>query len=200
MLLGPQLMARLQRDAPRVSLTVVPPRSDLANALATGKVDLAVVPVLAGGATLGPEVGGELLRRTLFHDSFRCFVRCGHPAINARGRLTARKYASLAHVLVSPTGEGEGFIDAFLKERALTRHVGFRTPDFATAMAVVAGSDLVMVGPRALERTPLGARVVSLAPPLRLPKHAVTLTWHRRFSAEPAHRWLRDILARTAKE
>jgi DNA-binding transcriptional LysR family regulator len=32
------------------------------------------------------------------------------------------------------------------------------------------------------------------AVPLELPAHAVTMMWHPRFTADPAHRWFRELM------
>jgi len=38
------------------------------------------------------------------------------------------------------------------------------------------------------------SKVVALPAPLRLPEHAIQLLWHERFSNEPGHSWLRDVM------
>lgn len=195
----PPLWARLREAAPGAGLVFQPAPAALAEALETGDVDVAIAPVLLSeeATDLGPRTGPELRRRTLFRDRFRCFVRADHPALSGRRRMTPARFAALDHLLVSPTGRGPGFVDGVLAARGLTRRVALRIPQHATALAMVAESDLVLTAPAALEAA-ADARVRSLAPPVALPEHAVTLVWHPRFDADPAHRWLRDQLAEVA--
>jgi hypothetical protein len=44
----------------------------------------------------------------------------------------------------------------------------------------------------------LGLRV--LEPPIALRPYALSLVWHPRFDADPAHRFLREAFSRAAKE
>ncbi|MEM8608091.1 MAG: LysR family transcriptional regulator [Myxococcota bacterium] len=189
----PALLQRLEVEAPGVDLSVVPTPTRLADGLETGDVDLAIHPVLLGDKPfpLGTQVDAELQRRTLFKDTFRCFVRAGHPALSS-GLLSVESYVASRHVLVSPLGEGPGAVDGFLQADGHERRVALRVPHFATALEVVAQSDLVLTGPASLAQTASAAGVVSCPLPLEVPPHAITMMWHLRFTEDPAHRWFRD--------
>jgi DNA-binding transcriptional LysR family regulator len=39
----------------------------------------------------------------------------------------------------------------------------------------------------------------TFAPPVKVPGFSVVLLWHRRLQEDPAHRWLRELLAATAQ-
>ena len=102
--------------------------------------------------------------------------------------------------MVGTTGEGPGFVDRLLEARGQTRRVALRVAQFHTALAVVAASDLVLSAPGVLALL-IGETqgVVSLRPPLPIPKHSVSLVWHERFTKDPGHVWLRGLIADVAR-
>ncbi|MGE0790312.1 MAG: LysR family transcriptional regulator [Sandaracinaceae bacterium] len=190
----PSLLAHVSAEAPAVTLSVVPWPRALGAALETGEIDLAIVPVQLGPTRtpLGVSTEGDLATRTLLRDGFRVFLRPGHPALSAK-RWTARRYAALDHVLVSPRGEGAGVVEPFLAERGLTRRIALRVPHFSTALAIVTETDLLLTAPAALARSsPFAPLVASRPVPVAVPDHAVTMVWHPRYGDDPAHRWLRE--------
>lgn len=191
----PALLRHFEREAPGVDLAVIPTPPKLADALETGDVDLAVYPVLLASTPfpLSTQVDGELQRRTLFKDTFRCFLRDDHPGLR-EGELTLDDYVKRRHVLVSPGGEGPGIVDRYLSNQGLSRRVALRVPHFASALEVVAESDLILTGPASLANALGAAGVTSCPSPVEVPPHAITMMWHPRFTADPAHRWLRDVL------
>ena len=142
--------------------------------------------------------------------SFSCFCRTDHPAlVHKRGRRSAKKggpwlsleaYASLSHAMVSPRGDGPGFVDELLAKQGLSRRVALRVPHFFSALAIVERSDLILTAPTSLSHLlTTRTRVMALPAPLRLPEHAIQMLWHERFSNEPGHAWLRDVLLDVAK-
>jgi DNA-binding transcriptional LysR family regulator len=205
----PLVLERVRAEAPGVDLVVVAlEERRRAQALESGEVDVVISPrvdeVSAGTSELDR---AGLVRRLLFRDGFSCFLRADHPALGARRRrrsgaptLSLDAYASLCHALVSPRGEGRGFVDEVLGQQGLSRRVALRVPHFFSALAMIEKSDLILTAPSALGRLlPKGSTVVSLPAPLRLPRHALHMVWHERFSNEPGHAWLRGILQEVCK-
>lgn len=190
-LLLPQLLARLQVEAPGIDLDVGPyGRAPLAERLATGTLDLAIVPVQRGAPA--PSGDSALVRRTLFHDHFRCFLRGDHPAL-ARPWDT-ETWLSLRHLLISPEGRGDGVVDHVLAAEGRRRRVGLRIRTFSAAPALVAQTDLVLTAPASMARVARALGIVDLPPPVALPGHGVAMVWHRRFGDDPALRWFRELL------
>ncbi len=196
----PTLLARFAARAPRAGLVVAPGLDDLRARLATGALDVAVVPRLLTAAEaaddFGPTLADALRTRRLLVDHFRVFVRVGHPLA---GPLDAGTFAALDHLLVSPTGRGEGVVDVALAARGLRRRVVLRVPDFGTALAVVADTDLVLTAPGALQHRAARRGLRTLDVDLDLPRHAVGLVWHPRFDADAGHRWFRAQLVEAAR-
>lgn len=198
----PTLLQRLGRDAPSIDLAMVPTPKRLSDSLETGDVDLAIHPVLLDPKPfdLGIQVDAELQSRTLFRDSFRCFVRGDHPELSGPRRLTRKAYTRLSHVLVSPGGEGPGVLDRILHAQGLERRIALRVPHFATALEVLAQSDLVLTAPSSLGKCSAASTLASYPTPLDIPEHAITMIWHPRFTEDPSHRWLRELMVDVTRE
>ena len=197
----PELLSALAGIGPGIGLTVSGDYSALSERLTTGDLDLAVLPILLGskGQLLVADLSSDLRQRALLHDGFKCFVRKRHPVLtkarSKRAKLTAARYSKLGHIQVSPGKAGVSFVDRALAERGLERRIVLRVPEFATALSIAAASDLVLTAPSALLECPQATGLVALTPPLALPKHAITLVWHPRFSQDLGHLWLREQLS-----
>lgn len=193
---APAMLRVLAADAPAAGLTVRPLDGDFARGLETGEIDLGVVPILEDPEPFdrGFQLPGTLRQRVARRDGYRSYVRDEHPVLGKAKRMGRGAYVGLEHVLVSPRGSGAGIVDRVLAQVGLERRIRLRVPSFPAAMRAVACSDLVLTGPTALEGLVPGVR--SLPSPIALPKHAITLVWHPRMDADPAHRWFRTLAAK----
>ncbi len=206
-LVVPLLLERIRDEAPGVDIGVIPIDDQrLADRLETGEVDVAITPLIDKTDDEPAEDGAPgLLRTKLLRDRFACLLRADHPVLGGRRRgapaaLSLDAYAALSHVLVSPRGEGRGLVDHALEKHGLRRRIALRIPHFYSALAIVEKSDLVLTAPAALSRlVPRDLPVVTLRPPLRLPRHTVNLTWHERFSKDDGHAWLRRLVTEVAR-
>jgi DNA-binding transcriptional LysR family regulator len=140
------------------------------------------------------EAPSRLLITKLFEEQFVSLFRKGHPAL--RKPLTAARWSSLQHVMVSPRGEGGGIVDDMLAKRGLSRRIAARTATFLTAPLIVEASDCVTTLPRRVAQTmAVGRELVMRPPPIALPGFTVTLAFHERSRHDPAHIWLRKKLS-----
>ena len=186
---GPALIARTQREAPGVQLRFLPKADKEARLLREGVVDLET-------GVVDRETSPELRTQALFRDRDIGAVREGHPL--ARGRMTPARYAAGRHVAFSRQGHARGRIDEALDALGLTRAIVTVVGGFATALALARGSDLVASVPERHTAT-LRDGMVSFALPFATPQITVSMLWHPRLDADPAHRWLRgcvrDVIA-----
>ncbi len=193
LVLFPALCARLWREAPNVDLRLAPidPRAD--DALAEGRVELAIGPP----GTLGS--AGTIRSQLLFRDTFRCVMREGHPA--AKRRLGLDAFVALPHALITPRGDsGGGIVDRTLARMKKKRRIALEIPHFLVAPYVVRETDLVItLAARVAERFGplLGLR--SVAPPIELEGFAMAMAWHERRHVDPAHAWFRRLVADVAR-
>jgi DNA-binding transcriptional LysR family regulator len=181
---GPALIARVGREAPGVRLRFVQkPDKDSAQ-LREGLVDLETGVV---GETMGP----ELRTQALFRDRFVGVMRKGHPL--GKDRITPARYAAARHVFVSRRGLDRGPIDDALARLGLQREIAAIVGGFATALALARTSDLIASVPERHTGI-LRAGMVSFPLPVAMPEITVSLLWHPRLDADPAHRWLRGCV------
>jgi DNA-binding transcriptional LysR family regulator len=187
-------MARVGRDAPGVRLRFVPKPDKDSTPLRDGIVDLETGVV---GKTTGPEVRVQ----RLFRDRFIGVVRAGHPL--SKSRITPARYAAGKHILVSRRGLDRGPIDDALKRAGLEREIATIVGGFSTALALARACDLIASVP---ERHTGGLRagMYSFPLPVAMPEISVSLLWHPRLDADPAHRWLRacvrDVCAKISRQ
>jgi DNA-binding transcriptional LysR family regulator len=187
---GPALMARVNAEAPGVRLRFVQKLDKDSAPLREGTIDLETGVI---GKTTGPEVRAQ----ALFRDRFIGVVRKGHPL--SKGKVTPSRYASGRHILVSRRGVDTGPIDEALKPLGLERDIVTIVGGFATALALARASDLIASVPERHSGI-LRAGMHSFPLPVALPGITVSLLWHPRLDADPAHRWLRGCVRAACAE
>jgi DNA-binding transcriptional LysR family regulator len=127
-------------------------------------------------------------------------VRAGHPL--SKGRLTPARYAEGMHISVSRVEPDQDPIDGCLLALGLQRNIVCTlVGGFSTALALARSSDLVASVPdRHTGALRSGMHIFPL--PFAVPEFLISLLWHPRLDADPAHRWLRarirDVCAAAA--
>ena len=181
---GPDLIARVNAEAPGVRLRFVQKTNKDSAPLRDGIVDLETGVV---GKTTGPEVRA----RSLFRDRFVGVVRIGHAL--SQGEITPIRYATGKHVLVSRRGLDKGPIDDALKPLSLEREIVAIVGGFSTALALARDTDLIASVPER-HTGKLRAGMHSFPLPVSIPEIMVSLLWHPRLDADQAHLWLRGLV------
>jgi DNA-binding transcriptional LysR family regulator len=179
---GPGLIERVSSEAPSVRLRFIQKAHKDSDPLREGNVDLETGVV---AKTTGPEVRAQ----ALFRDRLIGVVRTGHPL--STGPLTPARYASGKHISVSRDRDP---IDAALEKLGLEREiVAVLAGGFAAAIALARASDLIAAVPERHTGT-LRAGMYSFTLPVAAREFTVSLLWHPRLEADPAHRWLRGCV------
>jgi DNA-binding transcriptional LysR family regulator len=190
-LLAAPLLAAVTGEAPHVRLRFVLKPDKEAQPLREGLIDLEIGVL----GTAAPELRTQLLLR----DKFVGVARVGHPLLAAKA-ITPELYAACGHVVASRRGEFLGPVDDALEELGLTRKSSLVVPSYPDAMRIVRRSDLVTAVPHSCLGNTLAAdhaAILGLARfelPVRTPSFNISAIWHPRLDADPAHRWLRDIV------
>jgi DNA-binding transcriptional LysR family regulator len=181
---GAELVARISEEAPGVCLRFLPKLDRNSAPLRDGNIDLET-------GVLGKMTSLELRTQALFRDRFIGVVRIGHPL--SKGKITPSRYAAAGHVLDSRHDVDKGPIDEALRALGHERKVTTIVGGFSSALALARGSDLIASVP---ERHTGNLRVGMHSYPLPVPspKITVSLLWHPRLDADPAHRWLRGCI------
>ena len=194
------LMPRLARDvrklAPglRIQLVDLVPERYFA-ALERSDADLALIP----DATFPDWMD----RQPLFFSSFTAIARKGHPELSASGirpgdTLPLDLFCTLGHVVFSPEGKLRTMGDGALAKIGRSRQVFMTVPAFSGVCRAVAESDLISLVPRQFGlkvASEIGIDLYEL--PFRVEPALIVAAWHRRSGANPAHAWLRNLIAST---
>lgn len=181
---GPHLIARTNREAPGIRLYFVQKFDKESTFLRDGSIDLETGVI---GKTTGPEIRAQ----ALFRDRFIGVVRRGHAL--SRGKITSSRYADGKHICVSRRGLDGGPVDEALKLSGLERKIATGVGGFSTALALARTSDLIATVPEQ-QTGNLRAGMFSFPLPFPVPHITISLLWHPRFDADPAHRWLRGLV------
>jgi DNA-binding transcriptional LysR family regulator len=181
---GPDLIARIGVEAPGVRLRFVQKADKDSAPLRDGSVDLETGVV---GKATGPEVHAQ----ALFRDRLIGVVRMGHKL--SEGDITPERYAAGRHISVSRRGRDKGPIDDALVPFGLERQIAVIVAGFSSALALARASDLVASVPER-HTGKLRAGMHSFSLPVATPEITVSMLWHPRQHADPAHRWLRGCV------
>ncbi len=181
---GPDIVSRVGGEASGVRLRFVPKTDRDSASLRDGTADLETGVV---GQTTGPEVRAQ----ALFRDRFIGVVRARHSL--SRAEVTPALYAGGSHVLVSRQGLDGGPVDDALARLGLERRIAVIVSGFAAALALARASDLIASVPeRHTGKLRAGMHFFPL--PVAVPEITVSMLWHPRLDADPAHRWLRGCV------
>ncbi|MCP2278038.1 LysR family transcriptional regulator [Nocardia amikacinitolerans] len=179
---GPALVAEVAEAAPGVRLRFLQKTKKDTAPLREGAVDLET-----GVVESAPPP--DVVSKPLFTDRFIGVVRAEHPLDT--GKVTAARYAAARHVHVSRRGLTAGLVDEALEPTGHRRDIVTVVDGFGAALALARATDLVATVPeRHTANLRQGLRSFEL--PFRAPEVTISLLWHVRLDADPAHRWLRD--------
>ena len=181
---GPGLVARIGAEAPGVRLRFLQKPDRDSEPLREGGVDLET-------GVVGQKTGPELRAQALFRDRLIGAVRTGHPL--SQGEITPARYAAGKHIGVSRRGLDRGPVDEALAPLGLGREVVTIVGGFSAALALARGSGLIATVPERHTEALRGG-MHSFPLPFAAPEVTVSLLWHPRQDADPAHRWLRGCV------
>ncbi|HWT39153.1 MAG TPA: LysR family transcriptional regulator [Paraburkholderia sp.] len=187
-ILLPALGEVLQQQAPGMRIeSYFTPRSEVAAALATGKIDFAIdVPLIDDP---------QLHQVPLGSDRYACMLRHDHPF--AGDTLSMDEYLALGHIQVSSRRQGSGLVDAELHRLGRRRQLQMRVQHYMVAPLIALRTDLALTAPvQLLQR--YDARILEL--PFPLAKLEWHLYWHRSGEQDQANRWVRGEVIRLMQE
>jgi DNA-binding transcriptional LysR family regulator len=206
------LSRELQEVAPGVDLVIRPStRLDLAEQIDVGRIDLAI--------GIFSQVPPRLNARTLMSQGEGILMRKGHPA--SRRKLTLQDLAKYPLVTISVGGQEEGAVDGFILERGLARQsemfdrhaleealgeVGLvprlrvTVPHSLAIPGLLRETDMLSIVPGSLAKALKGGELLLRQPPYRAGTSVTRAVWHRRNEHDLGHAWLRDMVAKIARE
>lgn len=190
--LMPAIVAMLRETAPGLRLRLTPYGSDLVE---TGVMSGATAMVLGRIA----EPPDNLVVQHLMDEGLACVVRADHPEIS--DSLSKEQYERLRHVNVVPHGRLRVGLFQALEQRGLKREVAVSVTHFLAVPEMIAVTDYCATLPTLICRHLAADRRLKILPaPVDLGTFPVDLAWHVRHRNDPAHRWLRSLIADVARE
>jgi DNA-binding transcriptional LysR family regulator len=178
---GPAILARVRAEAPGVRLRFVQKADKDGAPLRDGAADIET-------GVVEPMTAPDLRAHALFRDRLVGVVRAGHPL--SRVKITPSRYVAGEHVTVARKSLERGPVDEALELLGLVRETAIIVGGFSSALALARFSDLIATVP---ERHTGNLRqgMLSFPLPVSVPEMTVSMLWHPRLDADPAHRWLR---------
>lgn len=188
--LVPALVARLGALAPGIRLRTLPFGTDLAETgVTSGTTAMAV-----GRISEAPD---NLVVQHIADDGLACVVRADHPKIGAR--ISKAQYERMKHVNVLPPGRLRAGLFQALDQQGLKRDVAVSVTHFASVAEIVAATDFCATLPRQIcRRLALDVRLKVMPTPVDLGTFPMHMAWHVRYRQDPAHAWLRALVAEVA--
>jgi len=193
----PPLLAGLRQAAPGIDISMrqlLPTPRELSpervwrNALSdleARAMDIAVVP--------SDHIPARFHARTLYEEEFVIAVRTGHRFADSP---TLERYCEMQHLVVSVTGDRQGFVDEALAKEGYSRRIALTVPNFMFALAVISETDLVSALPRrfvAMHGRRFG--VLGLEAPLPLPNYRINAVATKAALMDAGLSWLFELLA-----
>jgi len=191
--LVPAIVARLREQAPGIALRLTPYGTDLAE---TGV--MSGTTALALGRFIDPPE--NLVVQHLGDDGLACMVRADHPTVTGN-RITKKQFEQLKHVNMLPPGRLRAGLFQVLQREGLKREVAVSVTHFLAMPEMVAVTDYCATLPRLICRQLAGdPRLKILPTPVDLGTFPIEMGWHARYRNDPAHRWLRGLIAEVVGE
>jgi DNA-binding transcriptional LysR family regulator len=177
----PTLLRRLQRDAPGVSLRVLPSGVPKPELLRDGLCQALITP--------RPPDAADLVQKRLFEDHFAVF----YDASQREPPATLDDYLAAAHVTVVYEPHRLLEFDRVLAERGVRRRFVASVPGFGGLPAFLRGTPWLATAPSLL-RGGVMRGLAWVEPPLPCPTLPMYLVWPTRLQADPLHQWLRRAI------
>ncbi len=189
----PSLMNRISIEAPRMSVTIVPPdRSRFKEWLEDGMIDLTV-------GYFG-ELPEGLRARKVWNETMCCIASVEHSTI--RGTLSMDQFVAADHAYwgidASFKMAIEVEVDHVLSTLGYKRRIAMRTFSANLVARTVSSSDLIAIFSKVgAGEFAAGLKLQLLDLPFPLPTGAISMVWHDRTHRDPGLRWVRSVIAQS---
>jgi DNA-binding transcriptional LysR family regulator len=190
--LMPELIARVQRAAPRVRIAVRPSDARLgARMLEDEEMDL--------GISVFPDGPSWQRREQLAVMGYRCVYDAGRLGVGSP--LSLDEYLAHPHLVTPPQSDFRGIVDDELVGRSKRRAVIYTTPRFAALPMILRRAAVIATVPE--QSAQHWAEVFGLTSspvPVRIAPFALSMIWHAKREGDAGLRWLRDVVRRVVAD
>lgn len=185
MVLFPQLLSTLEKQAPDISIHSMDLDSHTAKLLEAGEVDLAIGFVL--------EFKSGFYQQRLFTERYACIARSDHPRV--QNNLTSEQLLTEEFITLIAPITGYSSLDTMLEESGIHRKIKVQIPSFLGLGQAIATTDLLAVVPARLAQSlAKEGNIQAFDLPVPTPAYEVRQFWHERFHRDPGNVWLRNIM------
>lgn len=198
----PHMLRRMRLEAPDVTLDILTPSDVNYQNLEQGSVDLVI--------NRFDDLPQSFHQRPIWRDGFSCMFSRQNPI---RKNFNLETYLEAGHVWVSKTGMGKGmgmepdgtqslgWVDEALAKLGKKRRIRVFTRHYESAMRLADLRDLIITLPsKAANRLRNNPSVIILPPPFEIPEIELTMAWSPLLQHNPAHQWMRRLIADVAKD
>jgi len=200
--LFPSVLGKLRTLAPGLTLDIMTPSDVSFLDVERGKVDMVI--------NRFDSMPQSFHQIHLWNDTFTCVLSPENPVLQD---FSLENYLKANHVWVSKTGMGVGvgvnpddvqrlgWVDLALNKLGKKRQIRVFTRHYQAAMTLAEQNDLIVTLPtRAAQLKRDNPRVVLRDPPLEIPPLELKMAWSPLLQHNPANKWLRKLIADTARE
>ena len=193
----PNVVASVRRESPKSRIVIhnLGPEIDYLKLLSDGELDVVIAN--------WDEPPAHLHMSKLFEDEIACIMRadCAYALRTAPDAMTVDDYLSLPHVAPSQMMPGySGVIESFLARQDLHRNVVVESAYFGLIPYMLTRSDLVLTtGRQFMKFYEKNLPLKTFKVPISFPAMRFYQLWHERVHHAPEHKWLRELIAGTAK-
>lgn len=196
------LLQRMDRIAPGIALDILTPSDVSYEDVESGNVDLVI--------NRFDDLPKSFHEKTIWRDGFACMISQHNPILQ---NFNLENYLKASHVWVSKTGMGIGvgvepsavqqlgWVDDALARLGKKRKIRVFTRHYQAAMQLAELRDLIITLPSKSANLQKNNReVIILPPPFEIPEIELKMAWSPLLQHNPAHQWLRSMIAEVASE
>lgn len=183
----PRVLEQLNARAPGIDIGFEMWRPDWLYQMGQLPLDLA--------STTADQLPDNLQSVYIGEDSPVCLMAADHPLANAP--LSLESMLEYSFLRLNSGGDKDSFFDRELEGLGLKRRIQFEVPFFSAAFQVLVSNPLLMILPYHIAQNALRHFRLTYQPlPLNnIPKNQYHLCWHAMHDQDPAHTWLREMIA-----
>lgn len=174
--------------APSARLTATPlGDEELITCLESGDVDVAVGNF--------KDLYGYVRSQTLAVDTYVCVMSAAYH--DPTKPLSLRAFRKAKHVVIcaKAMGHAHQHVERQLRDTCRPENIRLVAESFLVAGLLVEQDHFILTTPsRVASLLSRQSNLITVAPPIDLPKFKVTQYWHERFHREPGNRWLRGTI------
>jgi LysR family transcriptional regulator, nod-box dependent transcriptional activator len=185
------VVQRLQREAPGITLHIANMGDDVPERLERGEVDFVIYP----SVSTNPNHPAQ----TLFADTYSCVVWTDNKLVG--DTLSLAEYKQLGHVAATfGDSRSDSFESNMMASLGVTRSIEVSTTNFNTLAQLVIGTTRIATVQTRLAQIYSRYLPLRMLPlPMTLPPLVEVMQWHAINNSDPAHAWLRGVLQEQAQ-